>query len=433
VSSRTAPRFGTLDRTVRWNFVANIMDGALFAFAMSFVSQQTVLPVFVRAIGGGNIAIGLIPVLWTFGFNFPQILIAGHAQRQRRKKPLLLKTALGQRIPWLLLAFATYFLFGSVGTTAALVMFFLLYTMAAVAGSINLPVWFDLIARLTPVHVRGRLFGGRSIVGGLLGILGGGVVTYVLSILPSAAGYAVLLSLTFLVMMVSYLFLMSLREDNGTLTNPDERNALRFRDLPHVLRSRPNYRNYLIADALLICSMMGAAFFTIQAFDRFALTDAYAGAFTMIMMASSIVASLVFGMLADRYGHKVNLLVSALTMTAACLAAMLAPSVGLYALVFVASSVSTSLLLISRLPFIAELSPDHERPTMVATVNMITAPFVLSGIAAGWMANIFGYTIVFVLAALFAAAAFVWLLTMVDEPRQKRMHDLAVVTERVQV
>src|SRR5262245_46502716 len=97
-------------RLVRWNFVANVCDGGLFAMAMSFVSLQTVLPVFVKKIGGSSVAVGLIPVLWTVGFNFPQIFVANFGQHFVHKKPLVLATAMLQRIPWLLLAVISYFM-----------------------------------------------------------------------------------------------------------------------------------------------------------------------------------------------------------------------------------------------------------------------------------------------------------------------------------
>jgi ketosteroid isomerase-like protein len=38
--------------TVRWNFSANVMDGALYAFALSFVSLSTVVPVLVKKMWG---------------------------------------------------------------------------------------------------------------------------------------------------------------------------------------------------------------------------------------------------------------------------------------------------------------------------------------------------------------------------------------------
>ncbi len=411
-------------QSVRWNFFANLMDGALFSLAMSFVSQQTVLPVFVRKIGGGNISVGLIPVLWLLGFNFPQILIAGYVQRQPWKKPLLLKTAMWQRIPWLLLAVVPFTLFAWVGTDLSLFLFFFIYTLAAVGGSINLPVWFDLIAKLTPVTRRGRLFGSRSILGSLLGIAGGGIATYVLAEFQYPVSFSILLSLTFVTMMVSYLFLVSLREEIESVRSSAVRDIRYVLSLPQVLRSHPNYRNFLVADALLISSTMAAAFYTVHAFERFGLTDAYAGAFTMIMMVGTIVGSLIFGVLADRFGHRVNMQSAALATTLACLLAVAAPCVEFYGLVFVLSAVALTIGMISRLPFLAEICPESERPTMVALANMVTSPFVLWGVVAGWMADALGYSIIFILAAVFSLTAFLWTSRMVAEPR-RRTHQQA--------
>ncbi|NIW78399.1 MAG: MFS transporter, partial [Calditrichae bacterium] len=93
---------------VKRNFLANLFDGAIFSFAMSFVSLGAVLPVFVKRIGGSNLAIGLIPVIWTIGFNVPQIFIANYTNKRLFKKKLQLKMALVQRFPWLLLAVISY-------------------------------------------------------------------------------------------------------------------------------------------------------------------------------------------------------------------------------------------------------------------------------------------------------------------------------------
>src|SRR4051812_46760703 len=91
------------ERVQRNNFIANTFDGDLFSLGFSLASQQTVLPVFVKNLGGNNFHLGLIPVLWTAGVNFPQIFIAPYAERFALKKPLFLKTALFQRLPWLIL------------------------------------------------------------------------------------------------------------------------------------------------------------------------------------------------------------------------------------------------------------------------------------------------------------------------------------------
>src|SRR5690606_14815346 len=89
---------------VRRNFVLNVLDGAVFAFGLSFAARTTVLPLFVQHLGGGNLAVGLLPVLWTLGFHLPQLAIAHHAGQVASKKGLVLRTGLVQRLPWLLLA-----------------------------------------------------------------------------------------------------------------------------------------------------------------------------------------------------------------------------------------------------------------------------------------------------------------------------------------
>ncbi|MEW6511961.1 MAG: MFS transporter [Bacteroidota bacterium] len=402
----------------RWNFFANVMDGALFSFGMSLVSQATVLPVYVRSIGGGNLAVGLIPAIWTFGFNGPQFFIARHAQAAPSKKALLLKTAIGQRIPWLIMAGATFLLAGEMSTETGLAVFFAIYALAAVGGSLNLPVWFDLIATLTPVRRRGVLFGMRSILGSLLGILGGAIAAYVLQEFPSSSGFALLMLLAFLSMTASYGFLMTLKEMLESPLKGGRSGAGAFGGILIHLRRDKRIRNFVIADALQVSAGMGLAFYTVHAVEKFSLPESAAGEFTMIMMAATMAGGLVFGAIADRFGHRVNLMAMAGATLVSSLTALFANDATLYAIVFVFAALSIVLGMISRLPFLAELSSEAERPSVVALANLITSPFVFWGVAGGLIADAAGYDAVFCIAGFFALAALLWLGLKVHEPRR---------------
>lgn len=398
-----------------WNFLANVMDGALYSFAMSFVSLQTVLPILVTTIGGGNIAVGLIPVVWVFGFNVPQVLIMAHVHRHEFQKALVLKTAMAQRIPWLMLAGVVVWTAGGVLPGPALLVFFSVLALAALGGSINLPVWFDLVAKLTPVRRRGRLFGLRMLFGSLLGVAGGGASIYVLRTLSYPWNFALLFMLAFTVMMLSYLWLLSLKEETPSTRAPHV--ALTVDGLSMILRTRPAFRRYLIADSLLILSTMGAAFYAVAAVQRFGLSASSAGTFTVIMMATTMAASVLLGISADRFGHKVNLVMAAGATLAGSVIAIAGNSAGVYAGVFVCTAVALTALQISRLPFLAELSSETERPLMIAVANLFTAPSALSGVLGGWIADIAGYPAVFGIAGVFALVAFLWLCRAVTEPR----------------
>lgn len=399
-------------------------DGSLYAFAMSFISFTVVMPVFVRAIGGSNVAVGLIPIFWTFGFNFPQILVANYSSRFPLKKVLLLKTALGQRLPWLLLSVLSYFVMERVSSSTGLIIFFFCFILAALAGSINLPGWFDLIAKLTPVKLRGRLFASRVILGAVLGILGGWYVKEVLGKFPFPHSFSLLLLSAFMVMMVSYIFLTLIKEDKADIKEKHLSYGEFFSMLPGILKREKNFRNFLIADSLLIIALMGEVFYSLNALKKFSLPDSYVGNFTIIFMTFSIVGNIFFGYMGDRFGHKLNMLLGACFTTMACIAALFAPDVRVYSIVFIGSAFTTGVYQLSKLPIIAELCAEENRPTYVALSNMISSPFSLAGLFGGYIANRYGYNMVFILAAIFAGSSAIWLFFAVKEPRKNLLAEV---------
>ena len=402
---------------VRRNFALNVMDGAIFAFGLSLASRTTVLPVFVKRLGGDNIAVGLIPVLWVIGFNLPQIAVANWVRHHPRKKPLVLMTGLLQRFPWLLLAILALWVIEQVSTSVGLLLFFVLLTLAAVGGSLNMPVWFDLLAKLTPVRRRGRLFALRLILGAALGILGGWIVERVLDAMAYPTSFAVLFGMAFLVMMVSYGVLASLSEEGDPLPERTVPYAEFLRSLPDVLRRERNFRHFLIAQVLLVIAMAAEAFYVVDALATFDLPERYAGRFTIVMSVSMIVATLLFGYLADRFGHRINLVLAGAWTLVAALAALWAPVVEVYYLAFVGSALTLGLHNMSKLPFVAELCGEKDRSVYVALTNVVTAPFVLLGLLGGWVANLYGYDLVFVATACAALGSAFWMLVMVHEPR----------------
>ncbi|MCU7492593.1 MAG: MFS transporter [Ignavibacteria bacterium] len=412
------------DTSVKRNFLINVADGSLYAFAMSFISLTVVMPVFVRAIGGSNVAVGLIPIFWTVGFNFPQILVANYSSRFPLKKVLLLKTALGQRLPWLLLAALSYFVLESANSSTGLIIFFFCFLLAAVAGSINLPGWFDLVAKLTPVKLRGRLFASRVIFGAVLGIVGGWYVKVVLGHWQYPHSFSLLFLSAFLVMMVSYVFLTLIKEDKPDMQEKHMSYGEFFRMLPGILKKEKNFRNFLIADSLLIIALMGEVFYSLNALKKFSLPDSYVGNFTIIIMTFSIVGNIFFGYLGDHFGHKLNMLLGACFTTMACLAALMAPDAASYSLVFIGSAFTAGVYQLSKLPIIAELCAEENRPTYVALSNMISSPFSLAGLFGGYIANRYGYNMVFTLAAIFAGSSALWLFFAVKEPRKNAVQEI---------
>lgn len=405
------------DQYVKRNFVLNVFDGAIYSFAMSFVSLQTVFPVLIKKVSGSDFAIGLIPVIWAAGFNFPQIFIANYVRKIGYKKPLMLKTALVQRLPWLFISLLVFFFVEDMSPGVALICILTSLGIAAIGGSLNLPGWFDLISKLTPVQLRGRLFAYRSIVGAILGVIGGAIVIIVLGSFRYPENFGLLFLITFCVMMTSYVFLLFIKEEKPNLPQQVFSHSEFYKRLISILKKEKNFRNFLVSDSLMMLANMAQAFFAVYAIDKFSLSDSYAGTFTVVMMLSMILGSFYFGSIADKYGHKINLIWAASFTGLSCVIALFSPFVELYYLVFVGSALNITLLMVSRLTIIAEICSEDDRPTYVALTNMVTAPFVLSGMFGGIIVDVFGFKTLFIMAALFSLATLMWLVYKVIEPR----------------
>ena len=406
------------DIVVKRNFYLNLFDGALFSLAMSFVSLQTVFPVLIKKISGSDFAIGLIPVIWAGGFNFPQILIANYVRKIGYKKSFMLKTALGQRLPWLFIAVLVYFFIERLNPNIASVLILSSLGFAAIGGSLNLPGWFDLISKLTHVNLRGRLFAYRSVVGAILGVIGGTIVIIILNTFPYPKNFGILFFLTFIVMMMSYVFLLFLKEETPNPSPLLFGHKEYVKRLFSILKKEKNFRNFLVSDSLMILANICSAFFAVYAIEKFSLADSYAGTFTIVMMISMIIGSIYFGYIADRYGHKINLVWASAFTGIACLIALVSPIVELFYFVFVGSALNLSLQMVSRLTIVAEICSEEDRPTYVALTNLVTAPFVLSGIFGGIIVHNFGFETLFIVSFLFSLSTFLWLLFKVDEPRK---------------
>jgi len=167
----------------------------------------------------------------------------------------------------------------------------------------------------------------------------------------------------------------------------------------------------------MMLALMANAFLAVNALEKFSLPDAYAGYFTIVMMLSMAAGSLYFGYLADKKGHKLNLMWASIFTLIACLAALFSPTIEIYFICFAASALTITLSMVSRLTIIAEICMEDDRPTYISLTNLVTAPFVLSGLLGGWIASSFGYNAVFIIAGIFSASAFIWLSVKVNEPR----------------
>ncbi|CAA9563894.1 MAG: hypothetical protein AVDCRST_MAG88-1732 [uncultured Thermomicrobiales bacterium] len=415
-------------RPYRWNFAVMAIDVSLFQLGTSFASVYVILPLFVQHLTDSNLALGAISALRAGGMIAP-ILVAGRTERLSRKKGFVVGWSSIERFPYLVLAVATPLL-ATAQPIALLWLCFAMLALNTLAAGAATPAWLDMLSRMMPDDWRGRFFGVASAVGGLLGVAGGAGAAALLQRFPWQTGIALCFACTSVALAVSFVFLTLGREPAPSQRAvPAPARETLWRRVPELLRQDANLRWYILALSLITAAGAATAFYAVDAKGALGLTDAAAGRYAVVLLATTTAGSLLWGYAGDHWGHKRVVVGGALCSGLAALLALLArdPRWGAagYGVVFLLVGLGTSALQLAAFTFIVDLAPIEQRPTYIGLTTLAQAPWAFGvPLLAGLAADRYGYPAVFVVAAVLAlAGAMVVLLRVAD----LRMHRADVV------
>jgi MFS family permease len=137
-----------------------------------------------------------------------------------------------------------------------------------------------------------------------------------------------------------------------------------------------------------------------------------------VLIASQAVMNLVWGLLADRKGHKAVLASAAFALALAPLVAWWAPSAAWLGLTFFLLGAYVAGDHVSGLIIILEFCSPDDRPTYIGLTNTLLAPMVvLAPIIGGWLATTAGYSALLFTAMTIAAIGGLLMVFWVREPR----------------
>ena len=394
----------------------NLAEGAVFWFGLSFISASTILPLFVSKLTSSPLLIGLIAVISQGSWYLPQVFTANFTERMPRKKPIVVNLGLFlERVPyWLMVVSAAL---AGRSPALALPLFFVGYAWRGLGAGMIAPAWQELIARCFPVNRRGRFFGVTMFIGAGTAAAGAALSTWLLETFPFSQNFVVTFAIAAAGITISWVFLASTREPEQAVVAPRKSNRQFLAGLPTIVRRDHNYRRFLVARSLLALGGLGTGFITVSAIYRWEIADGVVGIYTAVFMVGQTAGNLGFGLLADRYGHKLSLEIGALASAFAFLLALVAPSPGWIYAVFVLLGINTSALLVSGIMVNMEFSPPERRPTYVGLANTAIG---ISGMAApllgAWLAS-HSYDWLFGVSAAVSLVALVALHWWVKEPR----------------
>jgi MFS family permease len=401
----------------RWNFGVNLIDAIFYSLGLNLVSQATIMPLLVSELTDSKVLIGLIPATYRVSYLLPQILTANYTERLRVNKPLVLFWgSVGERLPYLLIGLAVWGL-ASPAPGWALALFFLLWATTAASNGTITPAWYSMIAKVIPVERRGLWSGLGRGLGALLAIAGAKLSEGILARRAFPANYAICFVLAFVAVMISFGGLALTREPASPTIKPHTSQRDYFRRLPALLRRDRNYLRYLVARTISNLGGMAAGFLMVYGKESVPGALGQVGTLTAILVGSQAAMNVVWGLVADRVGHKAVLVGAAATMAAASGAALWVPSMAGLWVAFGLLGLSLSAESVSHMNIILEFCAPEDRPTYIGLTNTLLAPGMLAPVLGGWLASWAGYSGLFVIAIACSLLGGVVLAVWVREPR----------------
>ncbi len=405
-----------VERNYRWNFAVNLLDFTAFWFGLSFVSSSTIAPLFVSKLTSSAVLIGLVAVIAQGSWFLPQLFTANFVEQTPRKKPIVVNLGFFlERLPlWLVVASAGAV---AVSPALALLLFFVGYAWHGLGAGAVAPAWQELLARCFPVDRRGRFFGTSAFIGAGTATAGAALSAWFLKTFPFPTSFLYPFAIAASAITISCLFLALTREPEQHVDIPRRSNLQFLANLPDIVRRDHNFRRFLVARSVLALGSLGTGFVTVSAIHRWQVADSTAGIYTAAYMVGQTVGNLAFGLLADRFGHKLSLEFGALASALAFALAWLASSPEWIYAVFFLLGISLGAILVSGTLVTLEFSEPQRRPTYAGMANTVTG---LASIAApllgAWLASA-DYGWLFAASTTVNLAALVALHWWVREPR----------------
>jgi MFS family permease len=399
----------------RWNFATNLTETSLTLFGRGFVSPGTFLPVFVSLFTESKVLIGLVGASIPVGFLLPQLFVAPWVERWGRKKPLVVRLAAAEKMLYMVLA-GLALVSLRMPSNLLVALFIALCFLIGLSGGVTQIGWSELMATIFPREARGRYFGTTFFVGGLLGALGAYLGGLVLSRFELPANYATTFFIGFTLSIVSWTFLLWIREPAPAPKGPGRvGRPYSLSGLVALLRRDRSFSSFIVAQSGAVLSGMAVAFLAVFGQERFTLSGYQIGLLSTSLLLGGSLACLLFGWLGDRFSHR-RVLIGGLGIKVIGLVLALAASneLALYISGFVLGIGATK---VNVQPLVYDYAPVERRPTYIGLASTAFGLVsVISPLIGGLVAEAFGYIVLFGGSVVLSVAALILYLILVEEP-----------------
>lgn len=403
---------------LRRNYAANYIHGMLGMTGFRLFNAPTFIPAYLHSLSGSDAVVGLGLGLQQLGSVISPLVGAAQVEHREKLMPAAVRLGIGMRLPVLLMAIAGWTMSGGPLLTTLLTLLFLF----GLFNGMQRVVFQLLMSKVIPIHLRGRLQAWRNVTGGLIAaLLSYAAGRYLIDSNAFGNGYSTTFVVAFVLTSLGLTALQFMMlEPVPPGLPPKSRVRDRMKDIPRLVRSDRDYRNFLAAQALAMASRIGAPFYILHASHTVEMNGALLGLFTLAFLGADTVSNLIWGYLGDRWGFKSPFVIALILWIASTVLLIFAATPALLLLAFCGLGAASSAYMLSSQTMVLEFGLRDDVAMRIGISSTVEGAIASIGpFIGGMLAAATNYTTVFWISVLFECAALGVLLLGVREPRTR--------------
>ncbi len=376
---------------------------------------------YLTFLNASKMQIGLITAIFWAGFSIPQVWAAYASETKTIKKTFMAKVMLLAGIAWLVLGLYIMFVRGA-DESLSIWLFLLLFAWSCTLTGMFMPANFSLLFKIIPTERLGQLLGILFAIqfGGL--VVAGPVITMIGGIYGEPVNYAVLFLLTSVITIFISIILMYIKEPEGEPAEGSTSFGAYLGKCIEIIKTDRTLTKFIIGKWLMSGHYVMLAFLLVYRISERGFDPMKSGWFTSLHGLGLFIGGFTITKIADKYGPRHMLLTSHIIAVIYTCIAWLVPSSATW-VIFVAF-VITGLTQISDNVGYTNMCllccPTLDKSTYVAVtnvgVNIFTVPLpIILGLLMD--KGILNYTGTFTIVLIMMAAAIIYILTVMENPK----------------
>ncbi|MCK4523299.1 MFS transporter, partial [candidate division WOR-3 bacterium] len=244
--------------------------------------------------------------------------------------------------------------------------------------------------------------------GGVLAILGGFYVKFILSTFGYPKNFSILFITAGFIVAIALLSWIIADE-------PSSENQIKIKKFRSFLKvgfsllsKDTDFKAIFFYKIVIGIAMGPVPFYSLFAIKMLNIDASNIGFFIVLQMAGLIVSNILWERI-SKNGVKYIMIITALSILLQPIVAVCSLFYGILPMyiVFFLIGVSVSGLRISSMTYLLHIAPDNKRPTYMGFYNTFTAPFLFYPMLNGIIINLFSFIPTFIISGIFAIIAFI--------------------------